>query len=189
MASGDQEMRQHPLAGGSTMSEQQRQRAMTFFRMDDAPTLDDDGMMSTAAVNIDPAVFATFDASQLGAGQLVKVLFKGAGPDDFSLVHARFEPGFRLPRHSHSSDCLYVVIAGEAHMGTRVLKPGDGFFIKADAPYAYSAGPEGVEVLEFRAATSFDIKIRDTSVEDWKPVADAVLEQGESWAKTRAGVA
>jgi len=171
------------------MSGQQRQTAMTFFRMDDAPTLDDDGMMSTAPVDIDPAVFAAFDASQLGAGQLVKVLFKGAGPDGFSLVHARFEPGFRLPRHSHSSDCLYVVIAGEAHMGTRVLGPGDGFFIKADAPYAYSAGAGGVEVLEFRAATSFDIKIRDTSVEDWKPVADAVREHGESWAKARAGVA
>jgi len=162
---------------------------MTFFRKDDAPTLDDDGMMSTAAVDIDPAVFATFDASQLGAGQLVKVLFKGVGPEGFSLVHARFEPGFRLPRHSHSSDCLYVVVAGEAHVGTRVLAPGDGFFIKAEAPYAYSAGPDGVEVLEFRASTGFDIKIRDTSAADWKPVADAVREHGASWAKTRAGVA
>jgi len=189
MANGDQDVPQHPLAEGSTMSEQQRQRVMTFFRMDDAPTLDDDGMMSTAPADIDPAVFATFDASDLGAGQLVKVLFKGAGPDGFSLVHARFEPGFRLPRHSHSSDCLYVVIGGEAHLGTRVLKPGDGFFIKAEAPYAYSAGPDGVEVLEFRASTSFDIKIRDTSVEDWKPVADATREHGEGWAKARAGVA
>jgi quercetin dioxygenase-like cupin family protein len=170
------------------MSEQQRQRAITFFRADDAPSLDDDGMMSTAAVEIDPAVFDAFDVGLLTAGQRVKVLFKGTGPDGYSLVHARFEPGFRLPRHSHSSDCLYVVVAGEAHMGSRVLKPGDGYFVKAEAPYTYTAGPDGVEVLEFRGATSFDIKIRDTTVEDWKPVAEAVRAHGELWAKIQAGV-
>ena len=160
----------------------QPQRAMTFYRMEDAPSLDDDGMMTTAPVDIDPAVFGAFDASLLAAGQHVKVLFKGTGPGAFSLVHARFEPGFRLPRHSHDSDCLYYVVSGEAHMGTRILRPGDGFFIVADAPYAYSAGPDGVEVLEFRQSTSFDIKIRDKTLSDWKPVIDAVLAHGSSWA-------
>jgi quercetin dioxygenase-like cupin family protein len=163
---------------------------MTFFRMDDAPRLEDDGMMATDMSGIDPAVFASFDFGQFVADQQVKVLlFKGDGQEGFSLVHARFEPGFRLFRHSHSSDCLYVVIAGEAHMGTRVIGPGDGFFVKAEAPYAYTAGPDGVEVLEFRSCTSFDIKFRDTSVADWKPVADAARDHGAGWAKNRAGVA
>jgi quercetin dioxygenase-like cupin family protein len=168
--------------------EQQRERAMTFFRADDAPSLDEDGMMSTAPMPVDPDVFDSINLAQLAAGQHVKVLFKGAGPDGYSLVHARFEPGFRLPRHSHSADCLYLVLAGEAHMGTRVLKPGDGFFIKAEAPYAYTAGPDGVEVVEFRVETSFDIKVRDKSAADWKPVADAVRDNGESWAQSKAGV-
>ena len=171
------------------MSEQQRQRAMTFFRMDDAPRLEDDGMMATDMSGIDPAVFTSFDFGQFVAGQLVKVLFKGDGPEGFSLVHARFEPGFRLFRHSHSSDCLYVVIAGEAHMGTRVMGPGDGFFVKAEAPYAYTAGPEGVEVLEFRHATTFDIKIRDKTLEHWKPVIEAIKAHGESWAPAPVGAA
>jgi hypothetical protein len=161
---------------------------MTFFRMDDAPRLEEDGMMATDMSGIDPAVFTSFDFGQFVAGQAAKVLFKGAGPEGFSLVHARFEAGFRLFRHSHSSDCLYVVTAGEAHMGTRVLKAGDGFFVQAEAPYTYTAGPDGVEVLEFRTATSFDIKFRDTSVEDWNPVAEAVREHGEGWAKARAEV-
>ena len=171
------------------MPEQEHPRAMTFFRMDDAPRLEDDGMMATDMGSIDPAVFTSFDFGQFLAGQTVKVLFKGAGPEGFSLVHARFEPGFRLFRHSHSSDCLYVVIAGEARMGTRVLRPGDGLFVRAEAHYTYTAGPDGVEVLEFRAATSFDIKFRDTTVADWKPVADAVREHGESWVKSQAPVA
>jgi hypothetical protein len=171
------------------MSEQQPQRAITFFRGEDAPSLEDDGMMTMAPAQIDPAVFDTVDVGLLAAGQRVRVLFKGEGPDGFSLVHAWFGPGFRLPRHSHSSDCLYYVVAGEAHMGSRVLKPGDGYFIVAEAPYTYTAGPEGVEVLEFRHSTSFDIKIRDTTVEQWKPIAEAVKAFGHSWAPAPVGAA
>src|SRR5215472_7505846 len=126
-------------AGGSTVSEEQPQRAMTFFRAEDAPTLEDDGMMTMG------------------------------------------------PMESHSADCLYYVVSGEAHMGSRVLKPGDGFFILAEAPYAYTAGPEGVEVLEFRHATTFDIKIRDKTLEHWKPVIEAIKAHGESWAPAPVG--
>jgi quercetin dioxygenase-like cupin family protein len=171
------------------VSEQQRQTAMTFFRADDAPTLEDDGMMTMGQMEIDPAVHDAVDLGLLGVGQRVRVLFKGEGADGFSLVHARFAPGYRLPRHSHSSDCLYYVVAGEAHMGSRVLKPGDGFFIVAEAPYAYTAGPEGVEVLEFRHATTFDIKIRDKTLEHWKPVIEAIKAHGESWAPAPVGAA
>jgi quercetin dioxygenase-like cupin family protein len=146
-------------------------------------------MMTMGSMEIDPAVTDAVDLGLLNAGQRVRVLFKGEGPDGFSLVHARFEPGYRLPRHSHSSDCLYYVVAGEAHMGSRVLKPGDGFFILAEAPYAYTAGPEGVEVLEFRHATTFDIKIRDKTLEHWKPVIEAIKAHGESWAPTPVGAA
>jgi quercetin dioxygenase-like cupin family protein len=160
-----------------------RNTAMTFFRAADAPTLDDDGAMTYAPVDIDPEVFGTLDVGLLRAGEDVRVLFKSADPDGFSLVSARFGPGYRLPRHSHSADCLYYVVSGEAHMGSRVLKPGDGFFIAADAPYTYTAGPDGVEVLEFRHATTFDIKVRDTTVEQWKPIAAAVAANGARWAE------
>jgi quercetin dioxygenase-like cupin family protein len=171
------------------VSEEQRQTAMTFFRAEDAPTLEDDGMMTMGPMEIDPAVPEAADLSLLAAGQRVTVLYKGEGPDGFSLVSARFAPGYRLPRHSHSADCLYYVVSGEAHMGSRVLKPGDGFFILAEAPYAYTAGPEGVEVLEFRHATTFDIKIRDKTLEHWKPVIDAIRAHGESWAPAPVGAA
>ena len=171
------------------MSDRERQPAMTFFRADDAPTLEEDGMMTMGQMEVDPAVLDAVDLRMLGVGGCVRVLFKGEGPDGFSLVHVRFAPGYRLPRHSHSADCLYYVVSGEAHMGTRVLKPGDGFFILAEAPYAYTAGPEGVEVLEFRHATTFDIKIRDKTLEHWKPVIDAIKAHGQSWAPAPVGAA
>ena len=170
------------------MSEQ-RQRAITFFRSDDAPLLEEDGIMTMEPGQISAEVSAAFDGRQMAVGQRVTVLYKGDGPDGFSLVYSWFGPGFRLPRHSHSSDCLYYVLSGEAHMGSRVLKPGDGFFILAEAPYAYTAGPEGVEVLEFRHATTFDIKIRDKTLEHWKPVIEAVKAHGQSWAPAPDGAA
>ena len=161
-----------------------RERAMAFYSAATAPTLDEDGVMTYAPIDIDPAAFEGLDVGLLRAGEDVRVLYKSADPDGFSLVSAKFGPGYRLPRHSHSADCLYYVVSGEAHMGSRVLKPGDGFFIEAEAPYTYTAGPEGVEVLEFRHATTFDIKIRDTTAEQWAPVIAAVAANGARWAAT-----
>ena len=154
-------------------------RSITFFQGDTAPLLDDDGMMS--APDIPGEVIATMNLLPLLAGSKTKVLFKGDGEDGFRLVYAHFLPGFKLPRHSHSADCLYYVISGEAHMGNRVLRAGDGFFVRADQPYAYEAGPDGVEVLEFRTKTSIDMKIFDRTVERWKPIIEAAEANHDTW--------
>jgi quercetin dioxygenase-like cupin family protein len=156
------------------------QRNMLFYQGGSARSLDEDGMMGFP--DIAPEVYENLDLSPIANAQQVDVLFKGDGPDGFSLVRARFAPGFKLPRHSHSADCLYYVVSGEARMGTRVLQPGDGFFIRAEAPYTYTAGPDGVEVLEFRAATSFDMKIFDKTVERWKPIVAAAAAGAAAWS-------
>jgi hypothetical protein len=67
-------------------------------------------------------------------------------------------------------------------MGTRILKAGDGFFIRADAPYTYTAGPDGVEVLEFRASTGFDMKVFDQTVERWAPIVAAATAGAAAWS-------
>jgi quercetin dioxygenase-like cupin family protein len=130
---------------------------------------------------LDPVVPTTLDLTPLVDGSRVTVLFRGEGPEAFSLVQAWFGPGYRLPRHSHSADCLYYVVAGEAVMGNRVIAAGDGFFVKADQPYAYRAGPDGVQVLEFRGATSFDMKIFDQTVERWQPIVAAAEANHPRW--------
>jgi hypothetical protein len=68
----------------------------------------------------------------------------------YSLVYLWFKPHFPLFRHRHEDDCLYVVVSGTAIMGNQTLRPGDSFFVPAEAPYFYNAGPDGVEVLEIR---------------------------------------
>lgn len=80
------------------------------------------------------------------------------------------------------------MLSGEIHMGTRVLGKGDGFFIVAGAPYAYTAGPDGVEVLEFRSATAFDMKITDQTPERWRPIMESAIANQEIWAATRPAV-
>ena len=89
-------------------------------------------------------------------GTTVKLLFSMPG---MSLTHAWFKSGFPLPRHSHDTDCLYYIVAGSIRIGTEELGKGDGFFVGADVPYAYTPGADGVEILEFRASNAFDIKL------------------------------
>lgn len=167
------------------MTTAERTKGLVFYRSEDAQPLDDDGMMSPP--DIPREVYTAVDLAPLAAGQRVNVLFKGDGPDGFSLVHAWFGPGFRLPRHSHSADCLYYVLSGEAIMGRRVIKAGEGFFASAGAPYAYEAGPDGAEVLEFRVATSFDMKVFDRTVERWKPIVDAAAANHDRWIGGSSG--
>jgi hypothetical protein len=45
---------------------------------------------------------------------------------------------------------MYFIISGTATMGNVTLRPGDSFYAPTDAPYAWTAGPEGVEILEVR---------------------------------------
>jgi len=153
-------------------------RGITFFEAASAPLLDDDGIMTPP--HLEPEV-RSLDLAPLADGAKVTVLFKSDGPSPMSLVHAWFGPGYRLPRHSHSADCLYYVVAGEAHMGNRVIKAGDGFFVKSDQPYAYQAGPNGIEILEFRGAASFDMQIFDQTVAKWQPIVDAATANHGRW--------
>jgi quercetin dioxygenase-like cupin family protein len=114
------------------------------------------------------------------AGHVVKVLFERGDVGGMSLVWSWFGPGYALPRHSHSADCLYYVLKGEVKLGRRTVSAGGGFFVPDGAPYAYTAGEDGVEVLEFRNVSSFDMKITE-SVPRWDQIVSVVREHNESW--------
>jgi quercetin dioxygenase-like cupin family protein len=125
------------------------------------------------------------DSAKIAAGTWDAVLFKGDGDDGFSLVKAWFGPHYVLPRHSHDSDCAYYVLAGSLKMGAQELQPGDGFFVPAGAPYGYDAGPDGVEVLEFRTRTSFGMDIHGGQVDRLRKMAAVAEEHGDRWAELR----
>ncbi len=111
-------------------------------------------------------------------GHDLRVLFSAPG---FSLVYVWFKSGFPLPRHSHNVDCLYYIVGGSLTIGHTELGVGDGFFVGRDVPYAYTPGPAGVEVLEFRAADQFNIKVMADNPAFWDKAAEAVRSHRGAW--------
>jgi quercetin dioxygenase-like cupin family protein len=163
-----------------------------LFRGADAPSLAESGTMSTPVFEGDDRAVLAADGPRspnLLDGNLDEVVYRGEGDEGMSLVRAWFGPHYVLPRHTHDGDCLYYVVAGSLKMGAQELQAGDGFFVPSDAPYAYEAGPEGVEVLEFRGVTSFGMKIPGGQVERMRRGAQAAEEFGDDWAERRDAVA
>ena len=113
-------------------------------------------------------------------GSQVKLLYSRPG---LSLTYCWFKSGYALPLHSHSADCLYSIIAGSLKIGTEELGPGDGFFLGTDVPYAYTAGPEGVEVLEFRTSDKFDFKTLAKGKTYWDKQLAGLLAAKGDWAE------
>ena len=111
-------------------------------------------------------------------GHETRLLFAAPG---FSLTYAWFKSGLPLPRHSHNVDCLYYVVAGSLRMGTEELRPGDGFFVGADTPYAYVPGDEGLEILEFRSADRFSIKFLADNPAFWARAVQEAERRREGW--------
>jgi hypothetical protein len=155
----------------------------TLFRARDALGYADGGVMHEAANAGDqaPVSAAIEAATEQGVleGSTVRLLFARPG---MSLSYAWFKPGFPLPRHSHSADCLYFIIAGSLRIGTEELGAGDGFFVGVDVPYAYVPGEQGVEVLEFRNSDSFDIKLLANNPAWWEGALKRLSEHRPGWS-------
>jgi hypothetical protein len=165
----------------TTRSNAQRGQGLEMFGGPaDSPKLRDTGMMSRPTM--DPAAPEAATEWREAGGQDVRVLFRQGGEGGFSLVWSWFGPNYVLPRHSHSVDCLYYLLSGELFLGNRRIEAGAGFFVPADAPYAYTAGPDGIEILEFRAADSFDMRISE-SLPRWERIVDAVRGNRDVWAE------
>lgn len=152
---------------------------MVVFRGADAPTLDETAMMADMSFTVEGSnevPTSESDVEKLSAAAHLTVPFRQDVPGGFSLVTIEFAPGYLLPKHSHSSDCLYYIVRGGIVMGQRALGPGDGFFLPAEQVYAYRAGPEGVTLLEFRNRTAFDMKVHEKSMAAFSEKAIASLE-------------
>jgi mannose-6-phosphate isomerase-like protein (cupin superfamily) len=157
-------------------------RGIEFFDVETAVHLDDTVMQRPPT--LDQAARDALPEFRSGKGSVTKMLFGDPGKDDdggMSLVWVRFAAHYPLPRHSHSVDCVYYIVSGEIHMGSRVLRAGSGFFVAADAPYGYTAGPEGVEVLEFRAKSGFDSVVRESPA-GWQRILEGVRAHRDQWA-------
>jgi hypothetical protein len=158
-----------------------------IFRSAEAVDFDESGVMKTLPLS---EIEMEGSIAAVGAGMLaganVRLLFESPA---LTLTHAWFKSGFPLPRHSHNVDCLYYITAGSLRLGTETLAKGDGFFVGADVPYAYTPGPEGVEVLEFRATNDFDIRLLANNRAFWTKAVDHAAAKQGAWANEQPPVA
>jgi mannose-6-phosphate isomerase-like protein (cupin superfamily) len=155
----------------------------TIFRAKDAP-----GLMEAACMSIAPRTEIQAEglkqvmAAGYGEGEQCKVLVNLPG---FSLTHAWMKTNYPLTLHSHDSDCLYYVVAGDLTLGTEELGPQDCFFVPAGVPYTYRPGPNGVEVLEFRHATQFDFVNYSKSAAFYDKAAKTCAANLETWRSAK----
>lgn len=150
------------------------------FRGSEAPSLADCGCMTPVGETPNMlAALAQFPEMLHSGGEQVDVPYRRPG---MSLARLWLKSGFPLPLHSHDCDCLYYIVAGSIVLGSQTLVSGDGFFVGSDVPYTYSAGPQGAEVLEFRATDRFDIRLKDKPLAAWHKTAGDMLGARERWA-------
>jgi quercetin dioxygenase-like cupin family protein len=176
------------------MNEPLRSRAvptgkLAIFTAADAPTLDETGMMDAMTFTeqqADSTPISAAEIAKFGSSARLTVPFRQEGPGGFSLVSIEFAPGYMLPRHSHSSDCLYYIVEGSIVMGRRKLGPGDGFFLPAEQSYAYHAGPKGVKLLEFRNQVAFDMKVYEKDMAAYRARAFASMDSAGAEANVPA---
>lgn len=154
-----------------------------IYRAADATAYSETSVMEVAGMSeILADAFVRAAEAGDGDGNEVKLLFAMPG---MSLTYAWFKSGFPLPLHTHNADCLYYIIAGNLKLGTEQLGPGDGFFVGRDVPYTYKPGPEGVEVLEFRTANSFDIQFMGKTRTYWDKTIAALKAEHPNWEGQR----
>lgn len=114
-----------------------------------------------------------------------------AAEGGMSVVYLHFKPNFPLFRHMHDVNSLYVVVSGSVvdFMGEGVeLRPGDCFAVEAGNAYYYTAGPEGVEVLEiFRDADEVTVIYVDNPEGRLEQAEKAVRDNADSWAEIDKG--
>jgi mannose-6-phosphate isomerase-like protein (cupin superfamily) len=164
------------------VSATQKKRGISIFLATDAPYMAETNYSQLAADQLERLLPSS---EAIGLGSETKVLVGDAG--GFNLVHIWWKSNFPLPRHSHDVDCVYYVISGSANMGNRVLRAGDAFFVPAGAPYQYTAGPDGAEVLEVRHGhVHADMTIYETAEAYQQRTSEALEANREAW--TRATV-
>jgi hypothetical protein len=168
-------------ADGAAAAGEPADRRFQIFRGADAPHLVMSEVTGVTAVTAE-GMEKVRAAGGSDNGADVRVLLEIPG---FSLTYAWFKSGYPLPRHSHKMDCAYYIVGGSLQLGPDLLGKGDGFFVPADAPYAYTVGPQGVEVLEFRHDGCHDINIMAGAAAFWTKAAEAAPANRARWAQER----
>jgi quercetin dioxygenase-like cupin family protein len=152
---------------------------IVVYRAADAPPLTEFTMSRGPLRPADEAGYAEAAKVGLRDSAVIRLLFEDERAG-VSLTYAWFKAGAMVPRHSHSADCLYYMISGSVSFGSEELGPGDGFLVPANTLYSLEAGGSGVELLEFRTKTKFDVSFAGTEA-SWKRIVEKLKVVQPTW--------
>ena len=83
--------------------------------------------------------------------------------------------------HSHSEDEIIFVTDGQIRLGGRLCGPGTALAIAANTLYGFTAGPEGLRFVNFRAGTPGDIRFAHgepmSEIGLWRDVSHPTYEE------------
>jgi hypothetical protein len=163
------------------MADHVRQAGLRIFRAAEARPFDEELASKVfRGPIVDQAGMDALPRWDSAAGAAMKLIFGDPEQGGMSLMVLWFGSNYVLPRHVHDADCMYYILSGEARLGSQLLSAGDGFFAPAGAPYTYTAGPEGVEVLEFRATSTVELKYLESQA-GWERLIDLADESRDRW--------
>lgn len=66
------------------------------------------------------------------------------------LFEVKYLPHAAVHLHAHDQDEIIYILDGEMHVGNRVLKPGSSLYVQGGTLYQFSAGSDGMRMLNFR---------------------------------------
>lgn len=79
-----------------------------------------------------------------------------------------YAPDAEIGNHYHDVDQLQFITGGEAWLGNRRLRPGEGLLTPAGNKYSFRAGPKGVRMYELRRRALFRHGTADeTEIDGW----------------------
>ena len=103
------------------------------------------------------------DLERFSEGELnSKVRIRESGTADSpQLLEIEFAPDNEIRVHAHDEDEIIYIKAGTMHLGNRVLGPGPPLFVEGKTLYGFTAGQEGLTILNFRPRVDFTFHTRD----------------------------
>jgi len=153
---------------------------MKIFRAQGEPLAED--MMHPEALDAEgAAAYAQAAEAGMHQGHEIRCLYRSPMPDGPSLCRMWLKSGFVTPRHRHDTNCMYYVLAGELRLGNAVMAPGEGVYVPQGTVYSIEAGPEGLDLLEFRTDTRFNVEYTGNDDAFWGHFLGAVAANAAEW--------
>ena len=96
-----------------------------------------------------PKIFDYLAESELESSM---VFHEFGSEKELQLAEIDYLPGAEAVIHKHDDDEIIYIVSGEMHFGDKILGPGSSLYIPGDSYYGFTAGPNGLRIVNFRAS-------------------------------------